>query len=40
MVGFSWALDTKNFLVEMTLAQNWLPPESAAQSQAGETGLV
>ena len=27
-VGFSWALDTKNFLVEMTLAQNWLPPQS------------
>lgn len=27
-VGFFQALDTKNFLVETTLAQNWLPPKS------------
>lgn len=27
-IGLFWALDTKNFLVETTLAQNWLPPQS------------
>lgn len=26
-VGLFRALDTKNFLVETTLAQNWLPPQ-------------